>query len=789
LDGSSAQVPRAAASSLSFGARSSRARIRPRPRARWPHAIALSLAFAAAATSIAAADLVFGPELTVTAGERAPITVRAPSFAGYRGADARLGGGVIVGRGDRPSLERARIANEILASERSRRAAFVTFAGGFFILALFFTAGMRSGHRGKLLRSQLAVLGTLVIGLAAAKAAVTLTEVSVLAMPVAALSLLALAGVDRPSGIVTGLIAGFAFAVMVPFDPGVIAVLAAQGVTPVLVLGSGPITRRRVALAAAAGGLAAALAYLAYALLSWGSVPTIGTEGMLAWGPLTAALGGVLAAPLAAALLAPFQVLLGEVTHNRLVELENFANPLLQHIAERSPGTWQHSLAMANMAETAASAIGADGRLVRVGAYYHDLGKSFQPKYFIENLSPGEPSPHDSLAPEVSARVIFAHVSEGVRRGRAAGLPERIVDFMHMHHGDGILEYFWSKCQEQDNPGGLTEADFRYPGLPPQTRETAILAITDAVEAASRTLRKADDRSIRNLVQRIVYGKLHLGQLDESGLTMSHLRKISEALAATIKHAHHGRIEYPWQREQRAEESAGGNRSEAETVALQPRPPRPPSGDPSRTTGDIRLDSLDAPGPRWRVETDPGDPATFRPAQGSGDDLAEVAAENASEPSPETTATGYQSGLEDGTAAEPAAAAPYPGTTTDAGVGPPRRRGGPRTQQLGEWQDALETALPVVAPRTRASRSTIELLKVRDDRSPLDEPAEDASTSVASLSPGTLVIGPPPETHPGERTIERELPIPAAARPPAPERAIPFPDDTEPATAAIGDDD
>jgi hypothetical protein len=169
--------------------------------------------------------------------------------------------------------------------------------------------------------------------------------------------------------------------------------------------------------------------------------------------------------------------------------------------------------------------------------------------------------------------------------------------------------------------------------------------------------------------------------------------------------------------------------------------------------------------------------------------LAEVAAENASEPSPGTTATGYQSGLEDGTAAEPAAAAPYPGTTTDAGVGPPRRRGGPRTQQLGEWQDALETALPVVAPRTRASRSTIELLKVRDDRSPLDEPAEDASTSATSLSPGTLVIGPPPETHPGERTIERELPIPAAARPPAPERAIPFPDDTEPATAAIGDDD
>src|SRR6185436_4861665 len=118
---------------------------------------------------------------------------------------------------------------------------------------------------------------------------------------------------------------------------------------------------------------------------------------------------------------------------------------------------------------------------------------------------------------------------------------------------NGVLEYFWGKAQEQGNPNNFTIENFRYPGHPPQSRETAILAICDAVEAASRTLKRPDARSIENLVQRIVYGKLHLGQLDESGLSMRDLRCINDSLRETIRHAHHGRIEYPWQREAVAE--------------------------------------------------------------------------------------------------------------------------------------------------------------------------------------------------------------------------------------------
>jgi hypothetical protein len=264
---------------------------------------------------------------------------------------------------------------------------------------------------------------------------------------------------------------------------------------------------------------------------------------------------------------------------------------------------------MANMAQIAANAIGADGRLVRVGAYYHDLGKSIQPKYFIENLSGGEASPHDALPPRASCEAIFGHVTEGVKLARRQRLHERVIDFMHMHHGDGLLEYFWVKCQEQGNPERLTEADFRYPGVKPGSKETAILAICDAVEAASRTLRGPDPASIEALVQRIVYGKLHLGQLDDSGLTMADLRVISNSLMDTIKHAHHGRIEYQWQRQKREEEAAAG------TPAPGMRPSRPrmvtPS-DPDSWDGDSatqrllrepRLDSLDAPRPVWRARS------------------------------------------------------------------------------------------------------------------------------------------------------------------------------------------
>jgi membrane-associated HD superfamily phosphohydrolase len=212
----------------------------------------------------------------------------------------------------------------------------------------------------------------------------------------------------------------------------------------------------------------------------------------------------------------------------------------------------------------------------------------------------------------MSADAIFAHVTEGVRLARAHGLPSAVIDFMHMHHGDGLLEYFWGKCLEQGNPGHLTQSAFRYPGIKPQTRETAILAICDAVEAASRTLRKPEARAIEQLVQRIVYGKLHLGQLDESGLTVAELKKLANTLVDTLKHAHHVRIEYPWQKEERAAAQLAATvplASPVRVVTTETSPRLDTGG------GRFVLDSADAPRPPVIVATVEETPAA-KPAKG-----------------------------------------------------------------------------------------------------------------------------------------------------------------------------
>jgi cyclic-di-AMP phosphodiesterase PgpH len=201
---------------------------------------------------------------------------------------------------------------------------------------------------------------------------------------------------------------------------------------------------------------------------------------------------------------------------------------------------------MANLAEAAASAIGADGLLTRVGAYYHDLGKTCQAKYFIENLDPGETSPHEGLDPDVSADAIMAHVVEGVRILREGKIPEPVVEFAYTHHGTSIIEYFWHKCLGQGNPKNLNENFFRYPGMRPRTRETAILMLVDAIEAASRTV-EPDREKFEELVTRIFFVKLKQGQLDESGLSLEDLRVMSKRLVDTLCKMHHSRIRYPWQ--------------------------------------------------------------------------------------------------------------------------------------------------------------------------------------------------------------------------------------------------
>ncbi|MBN2695770.1 HDIG domain-containing protein [bacterium] len=223
----------------------------------------------------------------------------------------------------------------------------------------------------------------------------------------------------------------------------------------------------------------------------------------------------------------------------------NLDHPLLKMLRDKAPGTYQHSLAMANLAETCAAAIGANGLLCRVGAYYHDIGKTVYPQYFIENQN-GE-NPHDLLEPEESARMIRLHVSDGMRMAQEYRLPDYISQFIDKHHGSTLLEFFYEKSKEKN--GEITTEGFRYPGRKPDTKETAILMIVDAIEAASRTLKDPNLQKIEALVTKIIFSKILYNQLTTSSLTLAELRKIALTLIDSIKNNAHVRIEYPWQKE------------------------------------------------------------------------------------------------------------------------------------------------------------------------------------------------------------------------------------------------
>lgn len=546
------------------------ARVIPRrPRVSFGLGVVLALAFGLVVTTAVTAErwLATLGAGQIEIGEPAPITVRVAPFAGKETSAAHLGGGgIVIARGEVATREQTDNIAALRASIPGGALPYVAFFVLALVFATIFSHHMRRSTKGRLLRVQIVSLVTVAALAIAVKVVMLATSVSLLVVPIAMLAMVPTMVLDRVVGLATGILAALVTSLLIPFDVSIAILLLVQAATAGLVVAEHPKSSWRAALSAGAVttlftvGTVVLMTYL-----TGGGIPTL--EDPLHSPLLAAAIGPVLATLLAVPLLPIYQLLVGEITRGKLVELEDLSNPLLKQIAAKSPGTWQHSLMMANMAEIAANAIGANGRLVRVGAYFHDLGKSLQPKYFIENLEPGETSPHDQLPPEVSCDAIFAHVTEGIVTARRAGLHERIVDFMHMHHGNGVLEYFWGRCQEQGNPKGFSADNFRYPGHPPQSRETAILAICDAVEAASRTLKKPDAKSIDALVQRIVYGKLHLGQLDESGLSMADLRRISDSLRETIRHANHGRIEYPWQK---AQQDASATRA-SEVTGTQPR--------------------------------------------------------------------------------------------------------------------------------------------------------------------------------------------------------------------------
>ncbi len=239
-----------------------------------------------------------------------------------------------------------------------------------------------------------------------------------------------------------------------------------------------------------------------------------------------------------------FEKMFGFVSDVTLIELSNTNQPLLRKLAEEAPGTLQHSMQIANLAEEVILKIGGNPFLVRAGALYHDIGKAAQPTFFIENQEIGM-NPHDQMSYLKSAEIIIDHVRNGIKTAKKYRLPESIVEFIATHHGTSKAKYFYLK-QQQENPDEvMNDKDFAYPGPLPRSREAAVVMLIDGIEAASRSMKDKTYENLKNLVNNMIDQKLKEGQLDNSELTFAEMNKIKEILLRKLVNIYHVRLEYP----------------------------------------------------------------------------------------------------------------------------------------------------------------------------------------------------------------------------------------------------
>ena len=237
-----------------------------------------------------------------------------------------------------------------------------------------------------------------------------------------------------------------------------------------------------------------------------------------------------------------YEKIFGLVSDVSLLELSDTNSKLLKELSNKAPGTFHHSLQVANLAEAAANEIGANAMLVRVGALYHDIGKMNNPTYFTENQITNV-NPHDELQPLDSAKIIIDHVIEGVEIARKSNLPDRIVDFIRVHHGTTLVYYFYKKQMELEE--GADEKDFRYPGPIPFSKETAILMMADSIEAASKSLKNPTFLIIDEFVDKIISGQMNANQFLNANITFKEIETIKKVMKQKLTNIYHLRVEYP----------------------------------------------------------------------------------------------------------------------------------------------------------------------------------------------------------------------------------------------------
>ena len=261
---------------------------------------------------------------------------------------------------------------------------------------------------------------------------------------------------------------------------------------------------------------------------------------------ILAFISGILASTIASMMLPALEYFFKIVTDIRLLELSNLNDPILRRLSVEAPGTYHHSLMVATLAENAAEAIGANPLLVRVSAYYHDIGKIVKPEYFVENQSVDH-NKHEQISPRMSSLVLARHVKDGLQLAKEIGLPQQIKDMIPQHHGTRMMSYFFQKAKERGDMrnGAVSETDFRYAGPKPQSREAAIMMMADSVEAASRTLSSPNSSQVKGLIDRLVDGIVSEDQFDECNITLKDIRLVKESFFKILAGYFHRRIDYP----------------------------------------------------------------------------------------------------------------------------------------------------------------------------------------------------------------------------------------------------
>lgn len=377
----------------------------------------------------------------------------------------------------------------------------------------------------------------LVVAVAAADALSGVPGLSYLVVPTTAIMVTAL--IDSGLGLVVAGIVALSTAVLTGADINIALVSFFGAVAGVF--GTSRLSQRYDILRA---GLLVALvnllALLGLDLMQGASLLQAQVWQYLVWAVVDGFVASILAMGSIPLLEGPF----GVVTAVKLIELSNPNQPLLRKLLVEAPGTYHHSIMVGNLAEAAAEAVGGNSLLARVGAYYHDIGKSKRPYFFVDNQF-GAENPHDRLAPTLSAIIISSHVKDGIELSREYRVPEPIVNFIREHHGTTLIRFFYEKARDQEGDDAVPESDFRYDGPKPRSKETAIVMLADASEATVRTLKNPNPPTIEQVVRRLIKERLEDGQLDESNLTLKELDTIARTFTRVLTGVFHQRIEYP----------------------------------------------------------------------------------------------------------------------------------------------------------------------------------------------------------------------------------------------------